>query len=177
MTSNQVSPEELGQIDVFGCLSREQVNALAILAYSHFENGRFDQARAMYETLSTLDSKEPAYPAGAAVAWFSAPGRQFALFAAESVAEVKKVVWPTRKETMQTTAAVFAFVVVMVTFVAYLLNTWALRWVNPSVVGMFIYMQPILATAMSMMVWHSGLPNAAATAPSASLCGNGAILS
>ena len=54
--------------------------------------------------------------AGAAVAWFSTPGRQFAVFAAESVAEVKKVVWPTRKETMQTTAAVFAFVVVMAIF-------------------------------------------------------------
>ena len=54
--------------------------------------------------------------AGAAVAWFSAPGRQFGLFAAESVTEVKKVVWPTRKETMQTTAAVFAFVVVMAVF-------------------------------------------------------------
>jgi preprotein translocase subunit SecE len=53
---------------------------------------------------------------GAAVAWFSAPGRQFGVFAAESVAEVKKVVWPTRKETMQTTAAVFAFVVVMAIF-------------------------------------------------------------
>jgi preprotein translocase subunit SecE len=54
--------------------------------------------------------------AGAAVAWFSAPGRQFAVFASEAVAEVKKVVWPTRKETMQTTAAVFAFVVVMAIF-------------------------------------------------------------
>jgi preprotein translocase subunit SecE len=54
--------------------------------------------------------------AGAAVAWFSAPGREFGLFAGESVTEVKKVVWPTRKETMQTTAAVFAFVVVMAVF-------------------------------------------------------------
>jgi preprotein translocase subunit SecE len=54
--------------------------------------------------------------AGAAVAWFSAPGREFAAFAGESVGEVKKVVWPTRKETMQTTAAVFAFVVVMAVF-------------------------------------------------------------
>ena len=54
--------------------------------------------------------------AGAAVAWFSAPGRQFGVFAAESVAEVKKVVWPTRKETMQSAAAVFAFVVVMAVF-------------------------------------------------------------
>jgi len=54
--------------------------------------------------------------AGAVVAWFSTPGREFAVFASESVAEVKKVVWPTRKETMQTTAAVFAFVVVMAIF-------------------------------------------------------------
>ena len=54
--------------------------------------------------------------AGAAVAWWSEPGRQFAVFAGESLDEVKKVVWPTRKETMQTTAAVFAFVVVMAVF-------------------------------------------------------------
>ena len=54
--------------------------------------------------------------AGLAVAYFSAPGREFAQFAAEAVGEVKKVVWPTRKETMQTTAAVFAFVVVMALF-------------------------------------------------------------
>ena len=54
--------------------------------------------------------------AGAAVAWTSEPGRQFAIFAGEAIEEVKKVVWPTRKETMQTTAAVFAFVVVMAIF-------------------------------------------------------------
>src|SRR5690242_15847677 len=54
--------------------------------------------------------------AGAAVAWFTQPGREFAIFAAEAVTETKKVVWPTRKETMQTTAAVFAFVVVMAVF-------------------------------------------------------------
>ena len=54
--------------------------------------------------------------AGAAVARFSEPGKQFAVFAGESIGEVKKVVWPTRKETMQTTAAVFAFVVAMAVF-------------------------------------------------------------
>jgi len=54
--------------------------------------------------------------AGAAVAWVTTPGRQFTVFASEAVAEVKKVVWPTRKETIQTTAAVFAFVVVMAVF-------------------------------------------------------------
>ena len=54
--------------------------------------------------------------AGAAVALASAPGKLFVVFAREALAEVKKVVWPTRKETMQTTAAVFAFVVVMAAF-------------------------------------------------------------
>ena len=54
--------------------------------------------------------------AGAAVAWVSTPGREFVVFGREALVEVKKVVWPTRKETMQTTAAVFAFVVVMAVF-------------------------------------------------------------
>ena len=54
--------------------------------------------------------------AGAAVASLSDRGRQFIAFAGEAVVEAKKVVWPTRKETMQTTAAVFGFVVVMAMF-------------------------------------------------------------
>jgi preprotein translocase subunit SecE len=54
--------------------------------------------------------------AAAAVAWFTVPGKTFAGFARESIEEVKKVVWPTRKETVQTTAAVFAFVVVMAVY-------------------------------------------------------------
>ena len=43
-------------------------------------------------------------------------GRQFKGYAQESVEEVRKVVWPTRKETLQTTAIVFAFVVIMAMF-------------------------------------------------------------
>ena len=54
--------------------------------------------------------------AGVVVTLTSEFGKQFLVFGRESLAEVKKVVWPTRKETMQTTAAVFAFVVVMAAF-------------------------------------------------------------
>lgn len=53
-----------------------------------------------------------------------------------------------------------AFVVVGVTFIAYLLNTWALRHVNPSVVGTFIYLQPVLATAISAF-GAEGMPHGA----------------
>ena len=67
------------------------------------------------------------FAAGVAVAWFTAPGREFAVYAGESIVEVKKVVWPTRKETMQTTAAVFGFVVVMAVFLW--LTDKGLEWV------------------------------------------------
>ena len=65
--------------------------------------------------------------AAAAVAWFTAPGKQFVGFAGESVGEAKKVVWPTRKETLQTTAAVFAFVTVMAVFLW--ISDKTLEWV------------------------------------------------
>ncbi|HQV37699.1 MAG: DMT family transporter [Flavobacteriales bacterium] len=50
-----------------------------------------------------------------------------------------------------------AFVVVMVTFVAYLLNTWALRVVQPSVAGTFIYLQPVLALLTAYVVMDGDL--------------------
>src|SRR5450759_757075 len=54
--------------------------------------------------------------AGAAVAWFTALGQQLIMFSREAVTATKKVVWPTRKESLQTTATVFAFVVLMAVF-------------------------------------------------------------
>lgn len=54
-------------------------------------------------------------------------GQRFFLLAKESVAEAKKVVWPTRKETTQMTAAVFGFVVLMAIFLW--LTDKTLEWV------------------------------------------------
>ncbi len=52
----------------------------------------------------------------AGVAWTSGPGSRFFTFAKDSVAEAKRVVWPTRKETVQTTAVVILFAVIMAGF-------------------------------------------------------------
>ena len=52
----------------------------------------------------------------AVVVWTSAPGKQFFAYAKEAIVETKKVVWPTRKETVQTTGLVLAFVLVMAVF-------------------------------------------------------------
>jgi preprotein translocase subunit SecE len=50
------------------------------------------------------------------IAAVSADGKRFLAYAKDSVAEAKKVVWPSRKETTQMTLIVFAFVVVMALF-------------------------------------------------------------
>jgi len=49
----------------------------------------------------------------ALIVWFTEPGRRTVAFAHESYNEVRRVVWPTRKETMQMTGIVFAFVAIM----------------------------------------------------------------
>ncbi len=65
--------------------------------------------------------------AAASVFLISEPGRQFVAFARDAWREVKKVVWPTRKETLQMTAYVFAFVVIMALFLWFTDKT--LEWV------------------------------------------------
>jgi preprotein translocase subunit SecE len=50
------------------------------------------------------------------VAWYTSVGQRFYAFSQESVTEARKVVWPTRKETMQMTGIVVAFVFVMALF-------------------------------------------------------------
>jgi preprotein translocase subunit SecE len=67
--------------------------------------------------------------AGAVVFWTSTPGKEFFAYAQESIEEAKRVVWPTRKETLQTTGVVFAFVAIMAVFL-WLVDAgllWAVR--------------------------------------------------
>ena len=64
--------------------------------------------------------------------WFSAPGREFAQFGKESVEEAKKVVWPTRKEALQSTGVIFVFVFIMAIFL------WVVDWSLTLAVTKFI---------------------------------------
>lgn len=66
------------------------------------------------------------------IGWFSAPGREFATFAKESVDEAKKVVWPTRKEAMQSTGVIFVFVFIMAVFL------WVVDWSLTFAISKFI---------------------------------------
>jgi preprotein translocase subunit SecE len=57
----------------------------------------------------------------------SEPGKQLVAFGRDAWREVRKVVWPTRKEAIQMTAYVFGFVVVMALFLW--LTDKMLEWV------------------------------------------------
>jgi len=66
---------------------------------------------------------------GAAVVVFitSESGKEFVAFGRDAWREVKKVVWPTRKEAIQMTAYVFGFVIIMALFLWFTDKT--LEWV------------------------------------------------
>ena len=74
--------------------------------------------------------------AAAIVVFFSSEsGKQLFAFGRDAVREVKKVVWPERKEAMQLTAYVFGFVLLMAIFLwltdktlEYLIYDLLLRW-------------------------------------------------
>ena len=65
----------------------------------------------------------------AGLAWTSAAGRNFVVFANESIREAKKVVWPTRNESLRITAVVFGFVLIMAIFL----------WVSDKVLEFVLY--------------------------------------
>lgn len=73
--------------------------------------------------------------AAVGVFFVSEPGRQLIAYGQDSVREVRKVVWPARKEAMQMTGYVFAFVFVMALFLwltdkslEWILYDLVLRW-------------------------------------------------
>ena len=70
-------------------------------------------------------------------------------------AQFQEIQWHTF--TNYTWAAVF-FVVFCTTFCAYLFNVLALREVHSSIVGAYIYLQPILATIIASIVGKDALP-------------------
>jgi len=75
------------------------------------------------------------------------------LVAPFGLSELLAVEWRAQSSAV---VAAMAFVVVMVTFVAYLLNTWALGVVSPSVVGIYVYMQPVLAALITWLFMRIG---------------------
>jgi preprotein translocase subunit SecE len=71
--------------------------------------------------------------AAALLAWLSWYGREFWQFALASRIELRKVVWPSRDETIKTTYVVFIFAIVMGLFFWGL--DWVLTWLTRLLTG------------------------------------------
>ena len=84
-------------------------------------------------TVLRLGALLGAFALAVVVMWFTQAGRTFAAFSRESWEEAKRVVWPTRKETLQTTAVVFAFVFIMALFL-WVVDA-SLLWVTQKLLG------------------------------------------
>jgi preprotein translocase subunit SecE len=71
--------------------------------------------------------------AAAAISLTTAKGRQFNAFRREAMVELRKIVWPTRQETLQTTIIVFIVVAIMA------LGLWvldlSLGWAISRIIG------------------------------------------
>ena len=53
------------------------------------------------------------------IAWLSPSGKRFLAYGQQSYEELRRVVWPTRKETLNTTGLVMAFVVIIAFFLFF----------------------------------------------------------
>jgi len=70
---------------------------------------------------------------GAAIAFQSVQGRTLWRFIQGSRVEIRKVIWPTRQETMQTTLTVFVFVLILGIF--FWLLDMGLLWITKTITG------------------------------------------
>ena len=84
-------------------------------------------------TVIRLAALMGAWAAAIVLMWFTESGRTFLAFARESWEEAKRVVWPSRKETLQTTGVVFLFVFTMALFL-WVVDT-GLLWITQKLLG------------------------------------------
>ena len=94
----------------------------------------FEASRPLAEALRGDVDHYRARLSAAVTALQTLQGKALLTFSRESIKEVRKVVWPTRQETIQTTLIIFAFTVVMGLFL--FLIDGALIWLVELITGM-----------------------------------------
>lgn len=103
--------------------------ALVLLASAVVGNAYYSEQPLLYRAVVGL----LLVVAAIAVALYTVKGREFNEFRREAMIELRKIVWPTRPETMQTTLIVFVVVFIMAV-VLYLLDL-GLGFVISKIIG------------------------------------------
>ncbi|MDW2980643.1 MAG: preprotein translocase subunit SecE [Rhodanobacter sp.] len=107
MNTKAEQPKGTNAADIGKLVLAGLVLAAGIFAYSWF--GRDGSISSSIRLLGVA----AAFVAAAAIAAFTALGRRVRNFIAESQFEMRKVVWPTRDETIKTTGIIILVVIVL----------------------------------------------------------------
>lgn len=107
MNTKAEQPKGTNAADIGKLVLAGLVLAAGIFAYSWF--GRDGSISSSVRLLGVL----AALVVALAIATFTAPGRRVRNFIAESQFEMRKVVWPTRDETIKTTGIIILVVIVL----------------------------------------------------------------
>ncbi|MGN2249381.1 preprotein translocase subunit SecE [Frateuria edaphi] len=105
MNTKAEQPRGTSAADIGKLVLAVLVLAAGIFAYSWFDNTVPGSVR--------LAGVLVALVAAMAIGAFTGPGRKARNFIAESQFEMRKVVWPTRDETLKTTLVIIAVVIVL----------------------------------------------------------------
>jgi len=107
MNTKAEQPQGTSAADIGKLTLAVLVLAAGVFAYSWFDNDA--SVPASVRLLGVLVALVVALAIGA----FTGPGRRARNFIAESQFEMRKVVWPTRDETLKTTLVIIAVVIVL----------------------------------------------------------------
>lgn len=105
MNTKAEQPRGTSGADIGKLVLAVLVLAAGIFAYSWYDNSVAGSVR--------LAGVLVALVAALAIGAFTGPGRRARNFIAESQFEMRKVVWPTRDETLKTTLVIIAVVIVL----------------------------------------------------------------
>ncbi|PWK87553.1 preprotein translocase subunit SecE [Fulvimonas soli] len=107
MNTKAEQSKGVGAVDVVLLVLAAAILAAGIVGYSVLgASGNVSQSVRLLGVLAAL-------VVSLAIAAFTAPGRRVKGFVAESQFELRKVVWPTRDETLKTTLVIIAVVIVL----------------------------------------------------------------
>ena len=104
------------------------VAGVAAFYYFSADHAYFKEVRLLYRVLGLL----VVLSIGIGSVLTTELGKTLLAFAVESRQEVRKVIWPTRDETMRTTLLVFAmvFIVGLILWVLYMFLFWGVRYLT-----------------------------------------------
>ena len=105
MNTKAEQPRGTSGADIGKLVLAVLVLAAGIFAYSWFDNAVADSVRLVGVLVALV--------VALAIGAFTGPGRRARGFIAESQFEMRKVVWPTRDETLKTTLVIIAVVIVL----------------------------------------------------------------